>query len=73
MPAHLITPMIGLTLLATVTTAACSTTTSVSAVTGEGSALARDSTPELAKGELIGTGVGAAAGAIYVVKKRSSR
>ena len=69
MTAHLATPLIGLTLLATVSTA-CRTTTGVAAGTAEGSALAKDTQTELGKGELMGTGVGAAAGAIYDVKKR---
>jgi hypothetical protein len=76
MTAHLVTPIIGLTLLATVTTA-CSTTTSATAATGdgparttEGSALAKETNSSLPKGELMGTGVGAAAGAIYDVRKR---
>ncbi len=75
MTAHVVAPLIGLALLATMTTACSATTTSASTapVTAEGSALARESTEALAKGELIGTGVGAAAGAIYVVKKRSPR
>ncbi len=68
MTAHLVTLIIGLTLLATGTTA-CSTTTGVAAATGEGSALAKDTTTDLGKGELMGTGVGAAAGALYDVKK----
>jgi hypothetical protein len=34
------------------------------------SALAKDSHMGLGKGELMGTGVGAAAGALYDVKKR---
>jgi hypothetical protein len=76
MTAHLATPIIGLTLLATVTTA-CSTTTGATAATGDaaapttaGSALAKETNTGLPKGELMGTGVGAAAGAIYDVKKR---
>ena len=76
MTAHLVTPIIGLTLLATVTTA-CSTTTGATAATGDGpavstevSALAKETNSNLPKGELMGTGVGAAAGAIYDVKKR---
>ncbi|HUF91039.1 MAG TPA: hypothetical protein VMR23_01600 [Candidatus Limnocylindria bacterium] len=79
MTAHLVAPLIGLALLATMTTACSATTSSASTAaapapaSGEGSALAKESTDELARGELIGTGVGAAAGAIYVVKKRSSR
>lgn len=69
MTAHLVTLIIGLALLATVTTS-CSSTTDVAATTGEGSALARDTQTDLGKGELMGTGVGAAAGAVYDVKKR---
>ena len=76
MTAHLVTPMIALTLLATVTTA-CSTTTSATAATGDGpasrtavSALAKETNTSLPKGELMGTGVGAAAGALYDVRKR---
>jgi len=82
MTAYLVTPIVGLTLLATVTTA-CSSTNGPTATTGngaatasEGSALAKetkdpkDSNAGLAKGELMGTGVGAAAGALYDVKKR---
>jgi hypothetical protein len=76
MTAHLVTPIIGLTLLATVTTA-CSTTTSATAATAdspaartEGSALAKQTNSGLPKGELMGTGVGAAAGALYDVRKR---
>jgi hypothetical protein len=69
MTASLVTPIIGLTLLATVT-AACSTTTGATAGTGEVSALAKDGHTNLGKGELMGTGVGAAAGALYDVKKR---
>lgn len=69
MMASLVTAIIGLTLLATVT-GACSTTTGATASTGEVSALAKDSHTDLRKGELMGTGVGAAAGALYDVKKR---
>jgi hypothetical protein len=85
MTAYLVIPIVGLTLLATVTTA-CSTTnveTVAPATVGkgavgasEGSALAREtkdskeSNASLARGELMGTGVGAAAGALYDVKKR---
>ena len=75
MTAHLATPIIGLTLLATVTTA-CSTTTAATSATGgsaspsEGSALAKEDNSRLAKGEMMGTGVGAASGAIYDVRKR---
>jgi hypothetical protein len=85
MTAYLVTPIVGLTLLATVTTA-CSTTNGSTASTGngaaganEGSALAKEtketkdpkeSNAGLAKGELMGTGVGAAAGALYDVRKR---
>jgi hypothetical protein len=85
MTAYLVTPIVGLALLATVTTACSSTNvdTVTPATTGkgavgasEGSALAKDtqdpkeSNASLAKGELMGTGVGAAAGALYDVKKR---
>lgn len=76
MKAHLVTPIIGFTLLATVTTA-CSTTTGATAATGdgpavgtEGSALAKETHTGLPKGELMGTGVGAASGALYDVRKR---
>jgi len=76
MTAHLVTPLIGLTLLATVATA-CSTTTGATAATGDGpsgsadgSALAKETNTGLPKGELMGTGVGAAAGALYDVRKR---
>jgi hypothetical protein len=69
MTAFLVTPIIGLTLLAAVTVA-CRTTTGATAGTGEVSALAKDSHTNLGKGELMGTGVGAAAGALYDVKKR---
>jgi hypothetical protein len=68
MTAHLVAPIVSLTLLGMVTTA-CSTGPGV-AGTGEGSALARENNTELGKGELMGTGVGAASGAIYDVKKR---
>ena len=66
MTASVVTPIIGLTLLAAVT-AGCRTTTTG---TAEVSALAKDSHTNLGKGELMGTGVGAAAGALYDVKKR---
>ena len=69
MTVSVVTPMIGLTLLAA-TTVACSTTTGATAGTGEVSALAKESHTNLGKGELMGTGVGAAAGALYDVKKR---
>ena len=69
MTASLVTPIIGLTLL-TAITVACSTGTRVTAGIGEVSALAKDSHTNLGKGELMGTGVGAAAGALYDVKKR---
>jgi hypothetical protein len=102
---HLVTPIVGLTLLAAVTTACASTdsvagvttvgtgatkgtattgtattgtgttgtTTTGTAGTGEGSALAKESNAGLGKGQLMGTGVGAAAGAVYDVRKRDSR
>jgi hypothetical protein len=70
MMAHRMTPIIGLTLIAAVTTACGTTTTSATAPSGEVSALARDSHTSLGKGELMGSGVGAAAGALYDVKKR---
>lgn len=66
MTASVVTPIIGLTLLAAVTVG-CSTATTG---TTEVSALAKDSHMNLGKGELMGTGVGAAAGALYDVKKR---
>jgi hypothetical protein len=84
MRAYLVTPVIGLTLFATVTTA-CSMTNGTVATTGgtsEGSASpkaakeareakqAKEDNSRLPKGELMGTGVGAAAGAVYDVKKR---
>jgi hypothetical protein len=75
MKAHLAPRMISLTLLAAVTTA-CTTTTGVATdatATGDGSALAKEGHADLGKGQLIGTGVGAAAGAVYDVRKRDSR
>jgi hypothetical protein len=80
MRAYLVTPVIGLTLLGTVTTA-CSMTSGTAATggTSEGSASpkapreakeAKEDNSRLPKGELMGTGVGAAAGAVYEVKKR---
>lgn len=70
---HLIAPIVSLTLLAAVT-AACTVTdrvaTATTTATGEGSALAKESHADLAKGQLMGTGVGAAAGAVYDVRKR---
>ena len=71
MTAHLVTPIVSLTLLATVTTA-CTTTAGVTSATttDEGSALAKNSSANLGKGQLIGTGVGSAAGAVYDVRKR---
>jgi hypothetical protein len=73
MTAHLVPRIVSLTMLAAVTTA-CTTTAGVATVaTGEGSALAKDAHADLGKGQLIGTGVGAAAGAVYDVRKRESR
>ena len=75
MTAHLVPGIISLTLLAAVT-AACTTTSNTATAataTGDGAALAKDGHADLGKGQLIGTGVGAAAGAVYDVRKRDSR
>ena len=70
MTSHVAIPIIGLTLLAAVTTACGTTTTRTAAASsGEVSALARDRNTGLGRGEMMGSGVGAAAGALYDVKK----
>jgi hypothetical protein len=75
MMAHLVAPIVSLTLLAAVTTA-CTTTAGVATADtapGEGSALAKETNANLGKGQLMGTGVGSAAGAVYDVRKRDRR
>jgi YmgG-like glycine-zipper protein len=69
MKTRLLTPILGLSMLATVATG-CGTLTGGAVGAGAGAAVAAGTNNDVGKGALIGAGVGAAAGAIYDVTKK---
>jgi len=68
MKSRMITPIIGLSLLAMVTTA-CGTLVGAAGGAGAGAAVAAGTSHDPGKGALIGAGIGGAAGAIYDITR----
>jgi hypothetical protein len=69
MKRRMITPLVGLSMLALVATG-CGTVTGAAVGAGAGAAIGAGTGYGAGKGALIGTGVGAAAGAIYDITKK---
>jgi YmgG-like glycine-zipper protein len=68
MVTRLLAPIVGLSMIVTMTTA-CGTVTGGAIGAGTGAAVAAGTGNNVGKGALIGAGVGAAGGAIYDITK----
>jgi osmotically inducible lipoprotein OsmB len=69
MNTRLLSPVVGLTMLA-MTVTACGTLTGAAVGGAGGAAVAAGTHNDIGKGALIGAGIGAAAGAVYDITKK---